>query len=215
MSSAIHTVNRIGELGAILVVRAETKQDALDGIRAVYEGGLEAIEITFTVPGAADAIAAVAKEFGEKILLGAGTVTTTEQAKAAYESGAKYLVAPNTSTHVIESAQRLGLPIFPGALTPTEVHRAWELGASAVKIFPASLGGPDYLKALKGPYPEVRMVPTGGVNEKTVAAWFDAGAFAVGAGGALFDLKLLKAREFGKMTETARRFVEAVRAARG
>lgn len=212
---APETVRQLGELGVILVIRCDSTDEALHGIAAVMEGGIRAMEVTFTVPGAPDVIRAVGKEYGDRVLLGAGTVTNTEQAKQAFDAGAKYLVAPNTNVQVIESAQRLGLPMFPGAFTPTEVQRAWELGASAVKIFPASVGGPDYIKALKGPYPDIPMVPTGGVNDETVGAFFMAGAFAVGAGGSLFDKKLLKAKEFAKMTQIAQRFMQAVAAARG
>lgn len=209
------TIRQLGELGVILVIRCDSTDEALHGIAAVLAGGIRAMEVTFTVPGAPDVIRAVGKEYGDRVVLGAGTVTTTEQAKQAFDAGAKYLVAPNTNVQVIESAQRLGLPMFPGAFTPTEVQRAWELGASAVKIFPASVGGPDYIKALKGPYPDIPMVPTGGVNDETVGAFFKAGAFAVGAGGSLFDKKLLKAKEFAKMTQIAQRFMQAVAAARG
>lgn len=212
---APETIRQLGELGVILVIRCDSTDEALHGIAAVLEGGIRAMEVTFTVPGAPDVIRAVGKEYGDRVLLGAGTVTSTEQAKQAFDAGAKYLVAPNTNVQVIESAQRLGLPMFPGAFTPTEVQRAWELGASAVKIFPASVGGPDYIKALKGPYPDIPMVPTGGVNDETVGAFFKAGAFAVGAGGSLFDKKLLKAKEFAKMTQIAKRFMQAVAAARG
>lgn len=212
---APETIRQLGELGVILVIRCDSTDEALHGIAAVLEGGIRAMEVTFTVPGAPDVIRAVGKEYGDRVLLGAGTVTSTEQAKQAFDAGAKYLVAPNTNVQVIESAQRLGLPMFPGAFTPTEVQRAWELGASAVKIFPASVGGPDYIKALKGPYPDIPMVPTGGVNDETVGAFFKAGAFAVGAGGSLFDKKLLKAKEFAKMTQIAQRFMQAVAAARG
>jgi len=206
-------LRRAGELGAILVVRAESAEEALGGIRAVVEGGLRAVEITFTVPGAPSVIREIRKEMGNEILLGAGTVLKPEDAEDAADAGATFLVAPNTDERVIGAAKRLGLPIIPGALTPTEIVRAWDLGADAVKIFPA-VAGPAYLRALKGPLPHIPMIPTGGVDEKNVAEFFRAGAFAIGVGGALFDAKRLKAKDYAGMTETAKRFVAAVREAR-
>lgn len=212
--SARETMQQISDLGAVLVVRAESEDDAIAGIRAVVEGGIRAIEVTFTVPGAPSVIRAIDKEFGRNVLLGAGTVLHPEDAEDAMDAGAKYLVAPNTDERVIGAAKRFGLPIMPGAFTPTEVVRAWDLGADAVKIFPASLGGAAYIKALKAPLPQIPMMPTGGVDEKTVADFIHAGAFAVGAGGALFDNKKIKAKQFKEMTETAARFMTALRAAR-
>lgn len=207
-------IKRIGELGAILVVRCETEDEAVKGIRAVVEGGIRAVEITFTVPGAPGVIRRVKHDLGDSVLLGAGTVTDPEQAEDAVDAGALYLVAPNTDEKVIGAAKRLGVPVFPGAFTPTEVVRAWDLGADAVKIFPASLGGPAYIKALKAPLPHIPMIPTGGVDERTVGEFFRAGAFAVGAGGALFDRKRLEAKDYNGMTDVAKRFTAALRAAR-
>jgi 2-dehydro-3-deoxyphosphogluconate aldolase/(4S)-4-hydroxy-2-oxoglutarate aldolase len=207
-------VKRIGELGAILVVRCETEEEAVKGIRAVVEGGIRAVEITFTVPGAPAVIRRIKHDLGDSVLLGAGTVTDPEQAEDAVDAGALYLVAPNTDEKVIGAAKRLGVPVFPGAFTPTEVVRAWDMGADAVKIFPASLGGPAYIKALKGPLPHIPLIPTGGVDERTVGEFFRAGAFAVGAGGALFDRKRLEAKDYAGMTEVAKRFTLALKAAR-
>ncbi len=206
------TLKQIEELGVLLVVRAENASDAIKGIEAVVKGGIKAVEITFSVPGAPDVIREVGREFGETLLLGAGTVMTVQQANEAAEAGARYLIAPNTDERVINEAKKLNVPVFPGAFTPTEVARAWDLGADAVKIFPASVGGPAYLKALKAPLSNIRMVPTGGVNEKTVGDFFKAGAFAVGAGGALFDNKLIQTGDFKTMTDTAARFMAALRA---
>jgi 2-dehydro-3-deoxyphosphogluconate aldolase/(4S)-4-hydroxy-2-oxoglutarate aldolase len=207
-------MKRIGELGVLLVVRCETEEQAVNGIRAVVEGGIRAVEITFTVPGAPGVIRRVKHDLGESVLLGAGTVLTPEQAEDAVDAGASYLIAPNTDEKVIGAAKRLGVPIIPGAFTPTEVIRAWDMGADAVKIFPASLGGPGYIKALKAPLPHIPMIPTGGVDERTVADFFRAGAFAVGAGGALFDHKRLLAKDYTGMTEVAKHFMTALLAAR-
>ena len=204
----------ISEYGAVLVVRCETEDEAVNGIRAVMEGGIRAVEVTFTVPGAPGVIRRVKHEFGDSVLLGAGTVLTPEQAEDAVDAGAVYLISPNTDEKVIGAAKRLNVLSIPGAFTPTEVVRAWDLGADAVKIFPASHGGPPYIKALKAPLPNIPMIPTGGVDERTVGDFFRAGAFAVGVGGALFDLKRLKAKDYAGMTEVAKRFTTALRLAR-
>jgi 2-dehydro-3-deoxyphosphogluconate aldolase/(4S)-4-hydroxy-2-oxoglutarate aldolase len=207
-------LEKIGEFGAVLVVRCESEAEALAGIRAVLAGGIKAVEITFTVPGAPGVIRRVKKELGESILLGAGTVLTPEQAEDAVDAGALYLIAPNTDEKVIGAAKRLGVPMIPGAFTPTEVVKAWDLGAYAVKVFPASLGGAAYIRALRAPLPHIPLVPTGGVDERTVGEFFRAGAFAVGAGGALFDRKRLQAQDYAGMTEVARRFMAALHEAR-
>lgn len=204
----------IGEYGAVLVVRCETEDEAVNGIRAVLEGGIKAVEVTFTVPGAPGVIRRVKHEFGDSVLLGAGTVLTPEQAEDAVDAGAVYLISPNTDEKVIGAAKRLNVLSIPGAFTPTEVVRAWDLGADAIKIFPASLGGAPYIKSLKAPLPNIPLIPTGGVDERTVGDFFRAGAFAVGVGGALFDLKRLKAKDYAGMTEVAKRFTTALRLAR-
>ncbi|MEI6233351.1 MAG: bifunctional 4-hydroxy-2-oxoglutarate aldolase/2-dehydro-3-deoxy-phosphogluconate aldolase [Planctomycetota bacterium] len=204
----------LGDHGAVLVVRCDTEDEAVNGIRAVMEGGIRAVEVTFTVPGAPGVMRRVKHEFGDSILLGAGTVLTPEQAEDAVDAGAVYIISPNTDEKVIGAAKRLNVVAIPGAFTPTEVVRAWDLGADAVKIFPASVGGPGYIKALKAPLPNIPLIPTGGVDERTVGEFFRAGAFAVGAGGALFDQKRLKAKDYAGMTEVAKRFTTALRAAR-
>ena len=204
----------IGDYGAILVVRCETEEEAVDGVRAVMEGGLRAVEVTFTVPGAPSVIRRIRHEFGDSLLLGAGTVLTPEQAEDAVDAGALYLIAPNTDEKVIGAAKRLGVPIIAGAFTPTEVVRAWDLGSDAIKIFPASLGGPNYIKALRAPLPNIPMIPTGGVDERTVGDFFAAGAYAVGVGGALFDRKRLQVKDWAGMTDVAKRFTMALQNAR-
>ncbi|HYF50983.1 MAG TPA: bifunctional 4-hydroxy-2-oxoglutarate aldolase/2-dehydro-3-deoxy-phosphogluconate aldolase, partial [Planctomycetota bacterium] len=149
VSNGKAVINRIGELGAVLIVRCETDEQAVNGIRAVVEGGIRAVEVTFTVPGAPGVIRRVLHELGDTVMLGAGTVLNPEQAEDAVDAGAKFLVAPNTDERVIGAAKRLGVPIIPGAFTPTEVIKAWDMGADVVKIFPAFPGGPAYIKALK------------------------------------------------------------------
>jgi len=207
-------IHRIGELGALLVVRCETDEQAVNGIRAVVEGGIRAVEVTFTVPGAPGVIRRVRHELGDSVLLGAGTVLNPEQAEDAVDAGAQFLVAPNTDERVIGAAKRLGVPIIPGAFTPTEVIKAWDMGGDVIKIFPASPGGPAYIKALKANLPHIPLMPSGGVDERTVGEFFRAGAFAVGAGGALFDHKRLLAKDYSGMTEVAKRFTEALIASR-
>ena len=207
-------LKKIGEFGVVLVVRCETEEEAVNGIRAVLAGGIKAVEITFTVPGAPGVIRRVKKELGETVLLGAGTVLTPEQAEDAVDAGALYLIAPNSDEKVIGAAKRLGVPMIPGAFTPTEVVRAWDLGADAVKVFPASLGGAAYIRALRAPLPHIPLVPTGGVDERTVGEFLRAGAFAVGAGGALFDRRRLQDKDYAGMTEVARRFMAALNEAR-
>jgi len=207
-------LKKIGEFGVVLVVRCETEEEAVNGIRAVLAGGIKAVEITFTVPGAPGVIRRVRKELGETVLLGAGTVLTPEQAEDAVDAGALYLIAPNSDEKVIGAAKRLGVPMIPGAFTPTEVVRAWDLGADAVKVFPASLGGAAYIRALRAPLPHIPLVPTGGVDERTVGEFLRAGAFAVGAGGALFDRRRLQDKDYAGMTEVARRFMAALNEAR-
>ena len=208
-------LKRIGELGCVLVVRCETEDEAVNGIRAVVEGGIRAVEVTFTVPGAPSVIRRVKHDLGDSVLLGAGTVLTPEQAEDAVDAGATYLIAPNTDEKVIGAAKRLGVPMLPGALTPTEVLRAWDMGADAVKIFPANVGGPAYIRSLRAPFPNIPLMPTGGVDERNVGEFLKAGAFAVGAGGALFDQKRLQAKDWAGMTEVAKHFTAAIRAARG
>ena len=147
-------------------------------------------------------------------MVGVGTVLDAGTARDAISVGAEFVVSPGFDAGVVEETKKRGKISIPGAFTPTEIVRAWDLGADAVKIFPASLGGPSYIKALKAPLPNIPMIPTGGVDERTVGDFFRAGAFAVGAGGAIFDLKRLKAKDYAGMTEVAKRFTTALRLGR-
>ena len=208
-------MDEIRECGVIVVVRADDASKIFDGIEAVRAGGCRVVEITFSVPDAVSVIRETAKRFGDDVLLGAGTVLNPSDAVAAVGAGAKYLIAPNTNREVIGIAKRLAVPIFPGALTPTEVVEAWNAGADAVKIFPASISGPSYIKALRGPLPHIPLVPTGGVSSDNAAAYIKAGAFALGAGGNLFDPGLLAAEQYDEMKVRAASMIEAVKQARG
>ena len=205
----------IREVGLVPIVRAPSAEDALRAVEAIVAGGIGIAEITMTVPGALRVMEAVAARYGDKVLLGAGTILDTETCRAAMLAGAEFIVTPSLDVRVIEMARRYSKPIFPGALTPTEVVTAWQAGADMVKIFPCGpVGGAKYIKALKGPLPHIEMVPTGGVNLETTAEFIKAGAAAVAVGGELVDMKALKEGKLDQITETAKKFVEAVRAGR-
>jgi 2-dehydro-3-deoxyphosphogluconate aldolase/(4S)-4-hydroxy-2-oxoglutarate aldolase len=207
-------VAQIRDLGVVAIVRADTGDEALAAARAVREGGLRAIEVTFTVPGAAEIIRRLAEEMGEEILLGAGTVLTADQAREAVAAGAEYLIAPDTDPEVIAEAHRLGRPIFPGAFSPSEVARAWKLGADLIKLFPAARLGPAYLKDLRGPFPQIPLVPVGGVDASNCADYFRNGAVAIGVGGKLVDRALLREGRYDEITRRARELAATVQVAR-
>ncbi len=205
----------IKEIGVVPVVRTSTAEAAILAIEAIYRGGVRSAEITMTVPGAVKALEKVADQFGDKIMLGAGTVLDPETARICMLAGAQFFVTPSLRTSTIEMAKRYSKVICCGALTPTEVLTAWEHGADVVKIFPAnSLGGPKYIKALKGPLPHIEMIPTGGVNLETVGDFLKAGACAVAVGGELVDAKLIAAGNYAEIESRARQYLEAVRVAR-
>ena len=205
----------IRQVGLVPIVRAPSPEDAMRAAEAIVAGGIGIAEITMTVPGALKVMEAVAERYGDKVLLGAGTILDPETCRAAMLAGAEFIVTPSLDVRVIEMARRYSKPIFPGALTPTEIVTAWQAGADMVKIFPCGpVGGPKYIKALKGPLPQIEMVPTGGVNLETTADFIKAGAAAVAVGGELVDLKALREGKLDQITETAKKFVEAVRAGR-
>lgn len=208
-------LSAIIEIGVVPVVRTSTAEQALNAIDAIYEGGIRAAEITMTVPGAIQALEKVATKFGNKIVLGAGTVLDPETCRACFLAGAEFIVTPSLRVSVIEMARRYSKAIMPGALTPTEVLTAWEHGADVVKVFPANaVGGAKYIKALKGPFPQIEMIPTGGVNLETAGDFLKAGACAVAVGGELVDAKTLKEGKYEVITERARQYLEVVRKAR-
>jgi 2-dehydro-3-deoxyphosphogluconate aldolase / (4S)-4-hydroxy-2-oxoglutarate aldolase len=203
------------EIGVVPVVRTPTAEAAIRSIEAIHRGGIRAAEITMTVPGAIRALEKVADQFGDSIVLGAGTVLDPETARACMLAGAQFFVTPALNLKTIEIAQRYSRPIMPGALTPTEVVNAWEAGADIVKIFPASaVGGAKYIKALKGPFPQIEMIPTGGVNLETAGDFLKAGACAVAVGGELIDAATIKEGKYEVFEERARQYLEAVQRAR-
>ena len=206
----------IKKIGIVPVIRAANVAEAVQAVDAVCAGGIAIVEVTMTVPNATQVIRGVVEQHGDKVLTGAGTVLTGEQAKACLDAGAEFLVSPGLSLPVMEVARSRGKLAIPGALTPTELMSAVSAGAQVVKIFPCgNVGGPKYLKALRGPFPDVALIPTGGVNATNAADYFAAGAFALGVGADLVDLSALRAGSPHKVTESARQLVEAARAARG
>ena len=203
--------DRIVEIGIVPVVRASSLHEALLASEAVYEGGIPIAEITMTVPDALEVIRTLAKDNSSKILIGAGTVLDVETAQRCRDAGAQFLVSPGLSLPTVEFAVREKMPIMAGALTPTEVITAWNAGADFVKVFPCGqIGGAKYIKALKGPLPQIAMVPTGGVNLKTAAEFLEAGASALGVGGELVHAEALKSGNPLAIVETARKFVAIV-----
>ena len=205
----------IKSVGIVPVVRTSSAETAIKSIQAVYRGGIRAAEITMTVPGAIKALEKLADEFGDTIVLGAGTVLDPETCRACMLAGAQFFVTPALKLSVIEMVRRYSKVIVPGALTPTEVLTAWEAGADAIKIFPANaMGGAKYIKSLKAPFPQIEMIPTGGVNLETTPEFLRAGASAVAAGAELIDERTIQSGKYEILEERARQFVEAIRKCR-
>lgn len=211
----VDVVERIRAVGLVPVVRAASAGEAFAAVEAIRAGGIPILEITLTVPGAVQIIAALTGRLGDEALIGAGTVLDAEMAQQCIDAGAKFIVSPALDIPTIELCRRAVVPVFAGALTPTEILTAWKAGASAVKVFPANaVGGATYLKSIKAPLPQIELLPTGGVNLQTAAAFIAAGAFALGVGADLVDLPALRRGEAAAITEKARQYVAAVAAAR-
>ncbi|MCU1295406.1 MAG: 2-keto-3-deoxy-phosphogluconate aldolase [Bryobacterales bacterium] len=209
-------LSRMKEIAIVPIVRTSSAAMAIAAVEAVYEGGIPCVEITMTVEGAVKALEAVADRYGDRILLGAGTVLDPETARICMLAGAQFFVTPSLNTRTIEAAKRYSKPVFPGALTPTEILTAWEAGADGVKVFPCSaVGGAKYIKAVKAPFPQIELVPTGGVNLDTIQDFLQAGSAAVGVGGELVDAKSCAEKNYQLITERARKFRQAVETARG
>ncbi len=210
-----NVIARIGEVGIVPVVRVATVTDAMRAVEAISDGGIPIVEITMTVPNAISVIHQVAGRFGGSLLVGAGTITTAEQAKLSIDAGAKFMVSPGLSIPVLSVAQACGILAIPGVLTPTELMHAQENGAKLVKIFPCqNVGGPKYLRALKAPFPQAALIPTGGVNASNAAEFIAAGAFALGVGAELVSRTALRDGNLAQITEAARELIAAVRSAR-
>ena len=195
----------------VAVIRAESPDLLVDVAEALVAGGVEVMEVTFTVPRATQVLEKVASKLGNRILLGAGTVLDAETARAAILSGAEFIVSPAVNVGVIELCRRYSKLIMPGALTPTEVVTAWQAGADIIKIFPSELTGPKYIKALKAPLPQIRMMPTGGVNLDTAEEFLKAGSCALGIGGSLVEAKAVGAGDMKRIESLARQYVEIVK----
>lgn len=211
----VWVLKRIEEVGIVPVVRASSSEEAIAVAEALREGGLSVLEITMTVPRAIAVIAELSKRYGDEVLVGAGTVLDPETARSCIAAGAQFIISPALNVQTIELCKVQRIAIFPGALTPTEVLAAWDAGADAVKVFPCSaVGGPTYLRALKAPLPEVRMVPTGGVSLGNAKDFIAAGAWALGVGSDLVNTKAIKAGDRESVVTAARSYVAAVREAR-
>jgi len=202
------------DCGIVAVVRSQDSQQLVEVVRALAEGGVTVAEITMTVPGALDVIRQARQALGDQVLLGAGTILDPETARAALLAGAEYIVAPTVNLDVIKLCQRYDKLVMPGAFTPTEILAAWEAGADIVKVFPADVVGPAFFKALRGPLPQVRLMPTGGVDLTTAAAFLKAGACCLGVGGQLVEPDAIAKRDFNRIRDMAKQYVSIVKQAR-
>ncbi|HEY7306408.1 MAG TPA: bifunctional 4-hydroxy-2-oxoglutarate aldolase/2-dehydro-3-deoxy-phosphogluconate aldolase [Bryobacteraceae bacterium] len=208
-------LSRIKELAIVPIVRTPNAETAVAAVDAVLDAGIDCVEITLTVQNAVKAIETVAGRYGDRVVLGAGTVLDPEAARICILAGAQFIVTPSLNVQTIELARRYSKPIFPGGLTPTEVLTGWEAGADGIKVFPCSaVGGAKYIKALKAPFPQIELIPTGGVNLETIGDFLRAGCSAVGVGGELVDTATVTAGKYELVTERARKFRDAVAAAR-
>jgi len=216
MDRKTQVFNRMLEGGIVPVVRASSSDDALKIVDAIKEGGIETIEITMTVPDAIKVMEVVAKKLGNEVLLGAGTVLDAETARISILAGAEFVVGPSLSQDLVKICKRYAKIVIPGAMTPTEILQAWEMGADIVKVFPAGvLGGPKYIKAIKAPLPQVLLNPTGGVSLENAGEFIKAGASIISVGTALVDKKAVSEGKFEIVTRKARQFLEEVKRARG
>ncbi len=214
MDSKEINLETITDCGVVAIVRVGSAQEAIEVCGAIAEGGIRPFEVTMTVPGAVDVIKEFKSAMKGEVLVGAGTVLDPETARAVILAGAEFIVTPTLNLKVIEVCHRYSKVIIPGTFTPTEILTAWEAGADIVKVFPATVGGPKYLKDIKGPLPQIRLVPTGGVDLANTPDFIRAGAVAVAVGTSLVDKDAVRERKYGVITEKAKKFVEAVKLAR-
>lgn len=213
MSKETH-LQQVLDSGIVAVVRSPDHQQLVDVARALADGGVNVIEITMSVPNALDVLRQVRQALGDRVLLGAGTVLDPETARAVLLAGAEFIVAPTVNLDVIRLCQRYDKLVMPGAFTPTEILSAWEAGADIVKVFPAEVVGPAFFKALRGPLPQVRLMPTGGVDLNTAAAFLKAGACCLGVGGQLVEPRAVAERNFDRIRDLARQYVAIVKKTR-
>jgi 2-dehydro-3-deoxyphosphogluconate aldolase/(4S)-4-hydroxy-2-oxoglutarate aldolase len=207
-------LKRILNSGVVAVLRAPSGELLAEVAQALLAGGVDCLEVTFTVPKALGVLETVADRLGDKVLLGAGTVLDPETARSALLAGARFIVSPTVNLQTIQLCKRYSVPVMPGALTPTEILTAWEAGADVVKVFPSEITGPAYLKALRGPLPQIRLMPTGGVTLSTAAEFLKAGACALGIGGSLVSAEAIKSRDWTGIENLARQYVAIVRETR-
>lgn len=208
-------LQRVLSGGLVAVVRAAEAANLVDVVAALAEGGVAVAEVTFTVPGALDVLKAAKSRLGDRVLLGAGTVLDAESARAALLAGAEFLVSPTLNLDVIRMAKRYDKLVFPGAFTPTEILAAWEAGADVVKVFPAEVVGPAFFKAMRGPLPQIRLMPTGGVDLNNAGDYLRAGACCLGVGSQLVDPKAVASGDYEYLRGLAWQYTQAVRLARG
>jgi len=208
-------IQRIRDVGIIPVVRASSSAEAIEIVEAIKAGGLSLLEITMTVPGAVQVIEELTGRFEGEAIVGAGTVLEAENARKCIAAGAQFVVSPALNLETIACCRELDVCVMPGALTPTEIVKAWNAGADFVKVFPCgAMGGASYIKSLKAPFPDIELVPTGGVTLATARSFIEAGASAIGVGADLVDVKAIRAGEPERITEAARAYADQVRAAR-
>jgi 2-dehydro-3-deoxyphosphogluconate aldolase/(4S)-4-hydroxy-2-oxoglutarate aldolase len=208
-------IKKVVDVGVVPVVRAASAAQAIAAAEAVCAGGISVVEVTMTVPGAVEVIAQLVKTLGSAVVVGAGTVLDAGSARRCLDAGAQFLVSPGFDLETVKFANSQGVPMMAGALSPTEVITAWNAGSDFVKIFPCgNVGGAKYIKALKGPLPQIPMIPTGGVNLNTAAEFIQAGSAAVGVGGELVLAAALKSGNTREITELAKQYVTVVREAR-
>lgn len=200
--------------GIVAVIRTDSSEELVNVARALKEGGVTVMEVTMTTPGALEAISAIARQMKGEVTIGAGTILDTETCRAAFLAGAEFIVCPSLLPEVITMCHRYDKMVVPGGFTPTEILRAWELGAEAVKVFPATALGPQYFRDLRGPFPQIRLTPTGGVSLENAGDFIKAGAAFLGVGGNLVEKKVVAAQQWEKITETAAKYIAAVRQAR-
>lgn len=208
------TLDQLLDCGVVAILRSSDSSRLVDAAEALLAGGVAAMEVTFTVPRAHEVLEQVAARLGGRILLGAGTVLDAATARIAILAGAEFIVSPVVSHEVIACCRRYSKLSLPGALTPTEILTAWEAGADIVKVFPSEITGPAYLKAVRAPLPQVRLMPTGGVHLENAAEYLRAGACALGIGGSLVEAKALAAGDMGRIESLARQYMSILRETR-
>jgi len=207
-------LNLIHETGVIAIMRANSSEQLIAAADAIKKGGVQVIEVTMTTPGALDVIKEATQRFGQEVLFGAGTVLDAETARAAILAGAGFVVAPTLNMEMIAMCNRYSIPVAPGCYTPTEMLTAWEAGVDLIKLFPADVGGPGLVKAIRAPLPQLNIVPVGGVNLNTAAEFISKGAFALGVGSSLVNQKLLDTGDMAELTRRAEAFVAEVKKGR-